>query len=197
LWEAQKRRNPGHSAWYIQRFETMRSEGMDLQGEARLIDAMAARGSRILNAGCGPGRLGGELAARGHEVVGIDVDPELIEAARKDHPDLQWLVGDLAELDLPGQGIAEPFDVIVSAGNVLTFLAPGTAPDVLAGLARHLAPQGRLVTGFGAGRGYEFEVFLKDAAGAGLALDHTFATWDLRPFTPASDFLVAVFSRAA
>lgn len=197
LWEAQKRRNPGHSAWYIQRFEAMRSEGMDLHGEARLIDAMTARGSRILDAGCGPGRLGGELAARGHEVVGVDVDPELIEAARKDHPDVQWLVGDLAELDLPGQGIAEPFDLIVSAGNVLTFVAPGTAPDVLARLARHLAPQGRLVTGFGAGRGYEFEVFLKDAAGAGLALEHTFATWDLRPFTPTSDFLVAVFSRAA
>ncbi|MGF9661337.1 class I SAM-dependent methyltransferase [Arthrobacter crystallopoietes] len=197
LWEAQKRKNPGHSAWYIQRFEAMRSEGMDLHGEARMIDAMAGRGSRILDAGCGPGRLGGELAGRGHDVVGVDVDPELIAAAGKDHPEVRWLVGDLAELDLQAQGIAEPFDLIVSAGNVLTFLAAGTAPEVLVRLARHLAPAGRLVTGFGAGRGYEFEVFLKDAAGAGLAVDHLFSTWDLRPFSPSSDFLVAVFSRAS
>jgi SAM-dependent methyltransferase len=193
-WEEQKRNNPGHSAWYIQRFETMRAEGMDLHGEARMIDAMAARGSRILDAGCGPGRLGGELAERGHDVVGVDVDPELIEAAHRDHPDVRWLTGDLAELDLPAEGIAEPFDLIVSAGNVLTFLAPGTALEVLARLARHLAPEGRLVTGFGAGRGYEFDTFLADAAGAGLVLDQRFATWDLRPFAPTSDFLVAVFS---
>lgn len=197
LWEAQKRENPGHSAWYIKRFENMRAQGNDLHGEARLIDAMAERGSRILDAGCGPGRLGGELAARGHHLVGVDVDPELIEAARRDHPDVNWLVGDLAELDLPARGIAEAFDLIVCAGNVLTFLAPGTAPEVLARLARHLAPGGRLVTGFGAGRGYELDTFMADAAGAGLATDHKFGTWDLRPFTPSSDFLVAVFSLAA
>ena len=197
LWEAQKRRNPGHSAWYISRFEAMRREGRDLDGEARLVDAMAARGSRILDAGCGPGRVGGALAARGHHVVGVDVDPELIEAARQDHPDVTWLVGDLAELDLPAQGIAEGFDLIVSAGNVLTFLAPGTERTVLARLAAHLRPDGRLVTGFGAGRGYDFGTFIDDAAAAGLVVDLKLATWDLRPFQAGSDFLVAVFSRAA
>ena len=97
LWEEMKRQNPGHSAWYIKRFEQMRADGADLHGEARLVDAMVPRGSRILDAGCGPGRLGGELARRGHTVVGVDVDPELIEAARKDHPDCTWLVGDLTE----------------------------------------------------------------------------------------------------
>ncbi len=195
LWEAQKRANPGHSAWYIQRFETMRREGQDLAGEARLVDAMATRSSRILDAGCGPGRVGGELARRGHAVVGVDVDPELIQAANADYPEVTWLVGDLAELDLPRQGIAEPFDLIVSAGNVLTFLAPGSAPAVLAHLRRHLAPGGRLVTGFGAGRGYAFETFLDDAAAAGLVFQQRFATWDLRPFTASSDFLVAIFGR--
>jgi SAM-dependent methyltransferase len=196
LWEAQKRANPGHSAWYIERFEKMRAEGADLHGEARLIDAMVPRGSRILDAGCGPGRVGGELAKRGHQVVGVDVDPELIEAARRDHPDVQWLVGDLAELDLPAQGIEDPFDIIVSAGNVMTFLAPGTAPKVLERLGAHLADGGRLVTGFGAGRGYAFEQFFADAGAAGLACQLRLATWDLRPLEADSDFLVAVFGRA-
>lgn len=195
LWEAQKRANPGHSAWYIQRFEQMRADGQDLAGEARLVDAMVPRGARILDAGCGPGRVGGELARRGHTVVGVDVDPELIDAALVDFPEVAWLVGDLAELDLPAQGIAAPFDLIVSAGNVMTFLAPGTAPAVLAKLRSHLAPQGRLVTGFGAGRGYDFGQFFDDAAAAGLHSQQRFATWDLRPWAPSSDFLVAVFGR--
>lgn len=196
LWEARKRENPGHSAWYIERFEKMRAEGLDLHGEARLIDAMVPRGSRILDAGCGPGRIGGELARHGHQVVGVDIDPELIEAARKDHPDVQWLVGDLAQLDLPGQGITDPFDVIVCAGNVLTFLAPGSAPRVLERLRAHLADDGRLVTGFGAGRGYAFEQFFAEAEAAGLQCQLRLATWDLRPFAPDSDFLVAVFGPA-
>lgn len=196
LWEVQKRRNPGHSAWYIERFRLMRERGEDLHGEARLIDAMAARGSRVLDAGCGPGRIGGELARRGHDVVGIDIDPELIEAAQGDFPDLRWLVGDLAEMDLPADGIAEKFDIIVCAGQVITFVAPGTAPEVLERFAGHLAPGGRAVIGFGAGRGYDFGEFLADAEAAGLAVQQRFSTWDLRPFDDDSDFLVAVLGTA-
>ena len=174
----------------------MREQGADLHGEARMIDALVPRGARILDAGCGPGRVGGELARRGHAVVGVDVDPELIDAAKQDFPDLQWFVGDLAELDLPAAGIAEPFDVIVCAGNVMTFVAPGTQREVLARMRNHLADGGRLVTGFGAGRGYDFGQFLEDAASAGLECQQKFSTWDLRPFAPDSDFLVAVFGRA-
>ncbi|MBG0741228.1 class I SAM-dependent methyltransferase [Paeniglutamicibacter antarcticus] len=195
LWQAQKRTNPGHSAWYIQRFEQMRADGADLDGEARLLDAMAPRGSRILDAGCGPGRVGGEMSRRGHTVVGVDADFELIAAARKDFPDVLWLVEDLADLDLPAAGIAEPFDVIVCAGNVLTFLAPETAPAVLRNFARHLGLGGRVVTGFGAGRGYAFEDFLIDAKESGLSCQSRFATWDLKPWTPSADFMVTILSR--
>jgi hypothetical protein len=48
------------------------------------------------------------------------------------------------------------------------------------------------VIGFGAGRGYEFGEFLKDAASAALVPDLLLSTWDLRPYTGDSDFLVAV-----
>ena len=70
----------GHSQWYIDRFRRMAAEGEDLVGEARLVDAMVPRGARILDAGCGTGRLSGELHTRGHTVVGIDADAELIAA---------------------------------------------------------------------------------------------------------------------
>ena len=196
LWMRKVAADPGHSHWYVERFRSMARAGDDLAGEARLVDAMAPRGARILDAGCGPGRLGGYLAAAGHHVVGVDVDPVLIEAAEHDHPGPRWLVGDLAELDLPARGITEPFDMIVMAGNVMTFLAPSTRVQVLGRLRAHLGDSGRAVIGFGAGRGYEFAQFLDDAAEAGLAPDLLLSTWDLRPFTEDSDFLVAVLRPA-
>ena len=193
-WELRTAADPSHSTWYVERFRTMAAQGADLAGEARLVDAMLPRGSRVLDAGCGPGRVGAELHARGHVVVGVDVDPVLVEAARTDHPGPDWRVGDLAELDLPAEGVTEPFDAIVCAGNVMTFLAEGTEVEVLRHFGAHLAPDGRAVVGFGTGRGYAPERFLADAAEAGLRLDVALSTWDLRPWSDDADFLVAVLS---
>lgn len=188
--------NPGHSQWYIDRFRAMAERGDDIVGEARMVDAMLPRGAHVLDAGCGPGRIAGHLASVGHRAVGVDLDPELIEAAQDDHPRARWLCDDLATLDLAQHGITDPFDVIVCAGNVMTFLDPATRQDVLAGFARHLAPEGRAAIGFGAGRGYPFEQFLDDAVAVGLVADQLLGTWDLRPFSPESDFLVALLRRA-
>jgi SAM-dependent methyltransferase len=195
-WVRMTQADPEHSAAYVQRFRTLAEQGMDLVGEARLVDAMLPRGSRVLDAGCGPGRVGGFLHGVGHEVVGVDVDPVLIAAAEEDHPGPRWLVGDLAELDLPARGIEEPFDAIVCAGNVMTFLAESTRVAVLRRLRAHLRPGGRAAIGFGAGRGYDFDQFLADARSAGWDADLLLSTWDLRPFGPGSDFLVALLRPA-
>jgi hypothetical protein len=149
-WEQKVAADPSHSTWYVERFRSMAADGADLAGEARLVDAMLPRGSRVL--------------------------------------------GDLAELDLPAEGVADPFDAIVCAGNVMTFLAPGTEVEVLRRFGTHLAPGGRVVVGFGAGRGYPHDAFLADVATAGLRVDLALATWDLRPWSPDADFLVAVLS---
>ncbi|WP_022919598.1 class I SAM-dependent methyltransferase [Ruania albidiflava] len=194
LWTQKIEQNPQHSHWYVQRFRTMAASGEDLHGEARFVDAMAPRGATILDAGCGPGRVGAELAARGHRVVGVDVDPVLIDAAEADHPGPTWLVQDLAELDL--HDVSPPFDVVVAAGNVTAFLAPSTRRTVLERIRDHLADEGRFVTGFGAGRGYPFDEFASDAQAAGLTVEVALESWDLRPFTPESSFLVAVLGRS-
>jgi SAM-dependent methyltransferase len=194
-WIALTEQNPGHSSWYVDRFRSMAAAGDDLGGEARLVDAMVARRSRVLDAGCGPGRVGSHLAGVGHEVVGVDIDPALIAAAEQDYPGPTWLVADLAELDLGAMGIDEGFDVVVCAGNVMTFLAPHTRRPVLERLAAHLRDGGRLVIGFGSGRDYSFAEFFEDAEMAGLMTEVLLSTWDLRPFTADSEFLVAVLSR--
>lgn len=188
---------PEHSQWYIDRFRRLAAEGADLAGEARLVDALVPPSSRILDAGCGTGRVGAALAARGHTVVGVDADPVLVEAAGATYPGPRWLVGDLAELDLAAAGEPEPFDVAVIAGNVMTFVAPGTEADVLRRVAAHLRPDGLVAVGFGTDRGYQLSAFDDDTTVAGLHLEHRFATWDLRPWRKESDFAVSLLRRPA
>jgi SAM-dependent methyltransferase len=187
----------GHSEWYIERFRGMAAEGADLAGEARLVDAMVPRHARILDAGCGPGRVGSELHARGHVVVGVDADPALIDAARHDHPGPHWLVADLAELGLAALGEPEPFDAAVLAGNVMVFLAPRTETDVLARVGAHVRPEGFVIVGFHIDRNLALDDFDRHVAEAGLVIEHRFATWDLRAWHDGADFAVTVLRHPA
>ncbi|UUZ44992.1 class I SAM-dependent methyltransferase [Janibacter limosus] len=188
--------DPNHSQWYIDRFREMAARGDDLDGEARCIDAMAARGARIPDAGCGPGRVGGRLHELGHDVTGADVDPALIAAAEEDHPGPRWVVSDPASLDLRDEdGRRTPFDLVVCAGNVMTFLAPSTRVDVLRGFADHLAEGGRAVIGFGADRGYAVDDFLSDAAEAGLHEQVRLGGWALEPRIRDAGFMLSIPGR--
>ncbi|MFL4476114.1 class I SAM-dependent methyltransferase [Paeniglutamicibacter sp. MACA_103] len=197
LWQLQARQDPKQARNYIDRFAQLRESGADLDGEARFVDALLPRAARVLDAGCGTGRVGGALAARGHQVTGVDLDAELLAAARADFPGSRWLQGNLASLDLrDAAGAREIFEVVVSPGNVLAFVAPGTAGEVLKALAAHLAPAGRLVVGFSLLRDYALEDFEADAAAAGLDIATRFSTWDMRPLGPDSDFVVALLQRA-
>ena len=180
---------------YVERFRQLASEGADLAGEARMVDAMLTRGSRVLDAGCGQGRVGGELAARGHQVTGVDADAGLIKAASADQPGQRWVVADLADLDLSSHGDPGPFDAAVMAGNVMLFVAEATEERVLRRVAAHLRPDGFAVIGFAADRGYELPDFDRHAAAAGLTPEHRFATWDLRPWRSDSPFSVSVLRR--
>jgi 2-polyprenyl-3-methyl-5-hydroxy-6-metoxy-1,4-benzoquinol methylase len=180
-----------HAQWYIERFRRMAAEGDDLAGEARFLDALLTRGSRVLDAGCGTGRLSGALQARGHEVVGVDIDPALIEAAEADHPGPHYVVADLSELALD----QDPFDAALLAGNVLVFVAPGSEQTVLRRVADQVRPDGVVVTGFATDREYQLDAFDRDCVHAGLVLEHRFATWDLRPWRHDAPWAVTVLRR--
>lgn len=181
-----------HSQGYVDRFRRLADEGADLVGEARLVDALVEPASRVLDAGCGPGRLGAELFRRGHDVVGVDVDPVLLDAAQHDHPGPTWLQADLSTLDLPALGQPQPFDAAVLAGNVLAFVAAGTEAVVLERVAAHVVPGGRVIVGFGLDRGYALADFDSHCAQAGLDLELRLGTWDVQPFTDRSDFAVTL-----
>jgi len=182
----------GHSRAYVARFRKLAADGADLEGEARLLDAMIPRHSRVLDAGCGTGRTGAALAGRGHDVVGVDADPLLIEAAAADHPGPRWIHADLASLDLPALGVREPFAAAVLAGNVLVFVQPGTEAAVLERITRHLIHDAVIVLGFATDRQYQVRDLDRDAFAIGLDVEHRFATWGLRPWRADSPFAVTV-----
>ncbi|MBK4140906.1 methyltransferase domain-containing protein [Corynebacterium macginleyi] len=190
-WKEVTEANPAHSHNYARRWTMLKAQGKDIHGEARLIDAMVERNSSILDAGCGTGRVGGELLRRGHSVMGVDIDPILIEHAEHDFPDGEWFVRDLCTDQIP-EG---PFDLAVSAGNVMGFLAVDGREEALRNIFNSLTPGGRFVTGFGEGRGWGFQDFLDMAQKVGYRVDFTFSSWDMKLFSEHSAFLVAVLSR--
>ncbi len=181
--------------FYVDRFAREFANGTDLDGEARFVDVLAARSSRVLDGGCGTGRTSAALHRMGHRVIGVDRDAGLIDVARSRYPGPRFEVSDLLAVDatLPG----ESFDVIVLAGNVMVYLAPGTEGPVVRSLHAALTPGGRLVTGFATDRHYPLDAFDADCAAAGLVAEHRFATWHLDPWTPDADWAVTVLRRPA
>ena len=172
---------------YDARWERLEAEGRNPHGEADFVDWLLGGAGRVLDAGCGTGRVAVELARRGYEVAGVDIDSEMISGARAKAPELAWHQLDLVVFDL-----GEVFDAVVMAGNVVLFTAPGTETAVVARCAAHLAPGGALVAGFQLrGEGYGLDQYDADCSAAGLALSERYATWD-RTRWASGDYAVSV-----
>ncbi|MEO6317581.1 MAG: class I SAM-dependent methyltransferase [Acidimicrobiales bacterium] len=173
---------------YQARFDRLAAAGTDVHGEAAFVRAYGP--ASVLDAGCGTGRVAIELARHSIDVVGADVDASMLATARRAAPDLTWVESDLAALDLGRQ-----LDLVVMAGNVPLFTPPGTEAALVSGVARHVAPGGRLVAGFSLGRSYGVEEYDEHAAAVGLRLEDRFGTWDRQPWGPESDYAVSVHRR--
>lgn len=178
---------------YDRRWALMAAAGRDVHGEADLVESFGP--GTVLDAGCGTGRVAVELARRGIEVVGVDLDESMLETARAKAPHLAWVRADLVELDLrspSGTGDRCRFDAAVTAGNVMIFLAAATEATVVARLARHLAPEGRLIAGFRLAAGLPLDRYDLICRAAGLELEHRWSTWDRAPFVAGGDYAVSV-----
>ena len=178
-------------AAYDAPYRARSTAGEDVHGEANAVQALqSTRPFSVLDAGCGTGRIAIELARRGMDIVGVDLDVRMLDQAREQAPDLDWRLGDLATIDL-----GRTFDLILLAGNVMLFLTPGTETQVVHNLARHLAPGGKLVAGFQIGR-TALGIAHYDAAAtaARLTLRERWATWEGAPWTATSQYAVSIHS---
>jgi 2-polyprenyl-3-methyl-5-hydroxy-6-metoxy-1,4-benzoquinol methylase len=186
---------------YAEQFRALVAGGVDVHGEAAFLDGLVGPGSRVLDAGCGTGRVGLELARRGHRVAGLDVDVSMLEVARADALaeglDVHLAVGDLldAERLVGGHG---PFDLVAAPGNVIVYLAPGTEADVVRALAGLLRPGGLLVAGFAADRHVSRTDLDTWCAAAGLTRVEHLGGWDGVPDDGRTDdaaYVVTVHRR--
>jgi SAM-dependent methyltransferase len=174
-----------HGSDYDAKWKTMASRGQSIHGEADFVIRYAP--ASVLDAGCGTGRVAIELASRGIDVVGVDVDDRMLNTARAKAPDLTWITADLIDVV-----VGRTFDVVVMPGNVMIFVEHGTEAAVVANMADHVSATGRLIAGFQLGRGYELAQYDADCAAAGLELEHRYSTWDGDHWTGDGDYAVSV-----
>lgn len=177
--------------------------GSNVHGEADLLTALlqamvplpaVERAYRVLDAGCGTGRVAIELARRGVAVVGVDLDAVMLTQARAKAPQLDWRQGDLVAIEL-----GQRFDAVLLAGNVMIYLTPGTEAAALANLAHHLEAGGLLIAAFElpapSWSRLTLEAYDRLAAAAGLTLLARWSTWQQDAWSPADRYAVSVHRR--
>jgi len=122
----------------------------DLQDRALLTAfadlVRADGGGPVADLGCGTGRVTAYLASAGLDVTGIDLTPEMLAVARRDHPELRFSEGSLLALDLPDGGLAGAV-----AWYSIIHTPPARLPEVGAELFRVLRPGGHLQLAFQVG----------------------------------------------
>ena len=129
---------------YLERFglSTVRQKWL-----RRLIDALPATGSRVLDLGCGPGiPVARDLAALGHIVVGIDGSSQQIVRARQNVPQATFIEADMCSVTFE----AGSFDA-VGAFYSITHVPRAQQGALIASIATWLKPGGTLVASFGTG----------------------------------------------
>jgi ubiquinone/menaquinone biosynthesis C-methylase UbiE len=103
----------------------------------QFLELLPPPGGRTLDVGCGEGRLSRDLKALGHEVVGVDASPTMVDAARHADPAIDVHLADAAELPFPD----EYADLVVA---FMSLQDVTDAESALREAARVLEPGGRL-----------------------------------------------------
>ena len=192
--------NTGFAAY----FTGLIDSGADVEGEARLADALLPRGATVLDAGAGFGRIGAALQRRGHHVVAVEKDADLVAMAADRYPDLPMVRSDILAMTpdlLAAAGHPTAYDLVVMVGNVMVLLAPDTERRALGKVRDLLADGGRVLVGFhpqdapaSSARAYPVEEFTADAEAVGLTVQHRFGSYELQP--ASDEYAVLVLARA-
>lgn len=125
-----------NSTLYDQKHSFVFEYGQDLLA---LLQPQA--GELVLDLGCGTGHLTAQIAQSGARVRGLDHSAQMLETARQQYPQLEFIQGDASNFSLP-----EPCDAVFS-NAVLHWVKPAAA--AAACIARALKPGGRFVAEFG------------------------------------------------
>ena len=142
----------------------------------------AARPARVVEVGCGPGRITAHLASLGLAARGIDLSPRMVAEARRRHPGLEFEVGSMTSLELPEHAL----DGLVAWYSVI-HVPPSRQRALYTGFHRALAPGGLLLLAFQCGLERRR---LQEAYGhGGLELD----AYRLRPERVEEDLAAAGF----
>jgi SAM-dependent methyltransferase len=105
-----------------------------------------AGGGPVADVGCGPGYVTRHLSDLGVDAFGIDLSPEMVEIARRDHPDLRFEVGTMTDLDLADHSVAG----VLAFWSVI-HVPDDAVPGVFAEFRRVLRPGSPLLVGFHVG----------------------------------------------
>ncbi|MEM7347913.1 MAG: class I SAM-dependent methyltransferase [Chloroflexota bacterium] len=184
-------------AEYDAPYEARARAGIDIHGEANLVEKLLIEyqfeGSHtsILDAGCGTGRMAIELARRGYDIVGVDLDDVMLSQAQAKAPELTWILADLNHVTFEQQ-----FEVIVLAGNVMIYLTPKTEETVLVNLNHYLKPQGLLIAAFElktpSWSQLTLDTYERITASVGLTPMARWSTWDQDPWQTGDSYIVSL-----
>ena len=105
----------------------------------RYRDALAGR---VIEVGCGAGRVLGYLADLSADAHGIDLSPAMVDYCHRAYPGADVRVGDVLELS---STFEQPFDAIVAANNLIDVFDEERRAAVLTELHSSLAPGGLLI----------------------------------------------------
>jgi len=120
----------------------------DVSAEADwLVDRLGPACRRVLEPGCGTGRLLEALAARGLELTGLDLSEPMAAYARERVPGADVVLADMTDFDL-----GRRFDGAICAISTVSLLSPDGFARHLEAMARHLVPDGRYLVQQGIAR---------------------------------------------
>jgi len=143
-WKKRHEDHPGH----VHAIANRNRPAADLEESFRLREEFLyttvikrVPGGRILDAGCGFGRLANVFTPqRGWEYHGIDISPVAIAAAKERHPEAAFRV-----CDVPAYVVERPFDAVVSWSVFLHFVEPGIWEAALVMVGEAVRPGGYFV----------------------------------------------------